>query len=66
MIITYHCNIENLDWVGLEKYIFFASKEDAQRILKLKQDNDRCLTLAGKILLLHSLKENYLWKDDLS
>lgn len=63
MEVIYYCSVKNFSWRQLERNIKILSNEDQKRILKLQQDNDKCLSLAGKMLLLYSLKEQGIWKE---
>lgn len=61
-VCIFYANIETLRWDGLEKYLSLLSKNEIEKIQFLKFDEDRCLALVGKLLLLHALTKKYSWE----
>ncbi|MDR2410236.1 MAG: 4'-phosphopantetheinyl transferase superfamily protein [Bacteroidales bacterium] len=61
MIAIYYTNISNIEWNEIQSFLPMLSDNEKNRICAIKKDIDRCLTLAGRILLLHGMTKKSLY-----
>ncbi|MCD7900425.1 MAG: 4'-phosphopantetheinyl transferase superfamily protein [Bacteroides sp.] len=61
MNLVYFADINKYSWNSIRPYINILSNQEIRKILDKRQEKDQCLSLLGKMLLLHILKEYEDW-----
>ena len=62
MNIVFYTDLGSVSWKDMQHKILCISKAEADKVLSYKQEKDRCLALAGKLILLYGF--NILMKQN--
>lgn len=57
MVRVFLCHVDEVKEKSMERGLSLLPKQEAERILQLKNEKQRCLSLAGKLLLQKVLQE---------
>ena len=61
MIIAYYANINDYSWDSIRGNLRILPEREQKKILDKRKDEDRCLILLGKMILLHILNKYENW-----
>jgi 4'-phosphopantetheinyl transferase len=59
MNLIYFTNIKDISWDRIKNNLRLLQRSEVDRIVNLKVERDRCLAIAGKLLLFYVLKQHF-------